>query len=299
MQVHHANFGSKTAVRCGMQRGSYNMAAHIHQFPEIVYVKEGSMVLTIDDKSEIMSAGDVAVIAPFRVHSFSTPEFVERWICVFSNDIISNFLTHDEFYGVGESCSFKASAGLIGFLENHIYESNEEFFELNDDKIRSFRAITFAVYEEYLRTIPQHGKRKSHQALSSILLYISDHYRENISLTSIGQALGYSPKYVSLCLAEIEGMNLLYLVNSFRSDYAKSLLTTTTYRMIDIALECGYSTERSFYRAFSHVTGMTPGEYRKSRHTLKTQENERTSYYHIYEEKGKSQKRKNDKNRPK
>jgi AraC-like DNA-binding protein len=57
--------------------------------------------------------------------------------------------------------------------------------------------------------------------------------------------------------------------------------------MIDIALECGYANERSFYRAFSRVTGMTPGEYRKSKRTLSTQENEKEFYTVIYEEKQK------------
>jgi AraC-like DNA-binding protein len=285
MQVHHANFGSKTAIRCGSRREKYNMASHIHQFPEIVYVKEGSLEITVDDVTETMVAGDFAIIAPFRVHSFKTEIFVDRWVCVFSNDIISNFLTHDEFYGVGETCVFHASDGLRAFAQKHIIESNEYFFTLTDEIIRSVRALVFAVYEEYLRTVPRLQKKKYHQALSSILLYISEHYLEDISLSMIGSALGYSPKYVSLCLAEIDGMNLSFLVNSFRSDNAKTLLTTTSYRMIDIALECGYSNERSFYRAFMQVTGMTPGEYRKSKHTIITQENESDTYYHLYEAK--------------
>ena len=55
--------------------------------------------------------------------------------------------------------------------------------------------------------------------------------------------------------------------------------------VIDIALECGYENERSFYRAFLRVTGMTPGEYRKSKRTYSTQENEKEYYTVLYEKK--------------
>jgi len=290
MQVHHKNFGSKTAIRCGFRLGKYDFPEHIHQFPEIVYVLDGEMELTVDGKTTLMKAGDIALISPFQVHSFYTPESVYRWVCVFSCDFVANFITHEELYGSGESCVFHASAGLLSFIKSHLLESDENFIELNPDIIRTFRAVLFAIYEEYFRKVPRLGKRKYNQALSSILLYISEHYTENISLASIGSALSYSPKYVSLCLAEIDGMNLMYLVNSFRADHAKNLLAGTSYRMIDIAEECGYSNERSFYRSFHDVTGMTPGEYRKHKRTLATQETERDFYCVLYNEKRANQK---------
>ena len=34
---------------------------------------------------------------------------------------------------------------------------------------------------------------------------------------------------------------------------------------LDAALESGFETERSFYRAFRKITGMTPGEYVKGK----------------------------------
>ncbi len=292
MQVHFKNFGSKTALRCGFNSGQYNFPSHIHQFPEIVYVSEGELEVTIDGVTELMHAGDFAIIPPFRVHSFFTPELVTRWICVFSADFISPFISRDEFFGNGESCIFHASEGLKSFANEHMIETNELFFELTEEIIRTYKSLIFAIYAEYLNKVPRAEKRKYHQALSAILFYISEHYTEEISLHSIGAALNYSAKYVSLCLSEVDEMNLNQLVNSFRADLAKTLLSTTKSKMIDIALECGYANERSFYRAFSRVTGMTPGEYRKSKRTLSTQENEKDFYAVLYEEK---QKKKHDK----
>lgn len=287
MQVHHKNFGSKTAIRCGFLSGEYNFPSHIHQFPEIVYVSEGSLEVTIDGKTELMLPGDFAIIPPFRVHSFFTPETVTRWVCVFSTDFISSFISRDEFFGNGESCILHASEGLKAFANEHMMETNELFFELTEEIIRTYKSFIFAVYAEYLNKVPRAEKRQYHQALSAILFYISEHYTEDISLSSIGAALNYSAKYVSLCLSEVDEMNLNQLVNSFRADLAKTLLSTTKLKMIDIALECGFANERSFYRSFLRVTGMTPGDYRRSKRTLSTQENEKDFYTVLYEEKQK------------
>lgn len=198
MQVHHKNFGSKTAIRCGFLSGQYNFPAHIHQFPELVYVSEGSLEVTVDGKTELMLPGDFAIIPPFRVHSFFTPETVKRWVCVFSPDFISGFITRDELFGNAESHIFHASEGLKSFATSHMIETNELFFELTEEIIRTYKSFIFAVYAEYLNKVERSGKRIYHQALSAILLYISEHYTEDISLSSIGAALNYSRKYVSL-----------------------------------------------------------------------------------------------------
>lgn len=285
MQVHHKNFGSKTAIRCGFRAERYNYPEHIHQFPEIIYVTDGEMDITVDGNTEKMKKGDLAIVAPFRTHSFSTENYVERWICVFSNDFITNFLSDDDFFSIREACVFHASERLKGYLNGYLPESEELFFELTEENIRSFRTIIFAIYEEYLRTVKITKKKMQNKALSSILFYISEHYTEDISLSSIGSALGYSPKYVSLCLSDIDELNLSTLVNSFRVDHAKNLLSGTTYKMVDIAMDCGFSNERSFYRTFSQLTGETPGDYRKSKRTVSTQENEAMPYPELYKEK--------------
>ena len=282
MQVHHKNFGSKTSLRCGFLEGKYDYPEHIHQFPEVVYVKDGEMELIVDGKTERMKSGDIAVIAPFRAHEYQTPEYVNRWIGVFSNDFIQNFLSNEEFFSARESCVFSASEGLIGYFNDKLIDSNEYFFDLTDENIRTFRAVIFAIYEEYIRSVPKATTKVRPKALVSILSYIGENYTEDITLASIGEALGYSPKYISLCLGDVDEVNLSYLINSFRCEHAKNLLATTKNRMIDIAIESGFTTERSFYRAFLKLTGMTPGAYRKSRRTNQSQENEPLAYPLLY-----------------
>ncbi len=267
VQVHYKNFGAKTAVRCGWISGRYNCQSHIHQYAELVYVAEGEMTVTVDSVSRVMRSGDFAIIAPFRIHSFSTPESVRRWVCVFSDDFIRHLVTEDELYGLSTNFTFTASAGLVEYAAPMMLEAGERFINLDAMLIRRFKALITAVYEEYMRNAGEVRSEQRRNALSAILTYIAAHYREQISLASIGAALGYSPKYVSSCLSQIEEMNLFRLVNSFRASYAKQLLKNTNFKVIDIAYECGYTCEKSFHRAFLQVTGVTPGKYRRLRQT--------------------------------
>ena len=97
--------------------------------------------------------------------------------------------------------------------------------------------------------------------LCEILLYISKHYREPIKLDTLSHALGYTKGHLSHILSAIPGFNFNALVNSLRIELAKRYLTESDRRSLDIALEVGFSCERSFHRVFKQLTGMTPREY--------------------------------------
>ena len=52
-------------------------------------------------------------------------------------------------------------------------------------------------------------------------------------------------------------------LQGLRIEKAKEILNTTHYRVLDVALQVGYSNCSSFVRAFKAVAGVTPHEYRR------------------------------------
>ncbi len=264
MREFSGNFGSKIGARCGFWEGKYDFPEHIHQFAEIIYCAEGSMELTVDGKTETINPGQLAIIAPFRVHSFFTPVSVKRWICVFSDNFVPSFVSNEEFFAFCEKCVFTPDDGLMQFLYDKLPDNKEEFIEMNKTEIGLVSLIVTAIYEDYLRKAILTPATKN-EVLQKILMYIRDHFKENLTLPSVGVALGYSPKYVSNCIAKIKNFNFPRLINSFRVDYAKQLLISSDKNIIDIGYECGYKSEKSFYRAFRSITGTTPAIYRRQK----------------------------------
>ena len=253
-----------TIVRCGYHDGKYNDAPHLHQFSELIWVFAGELEMTVDGDTVTATAGQVILVPPFSVHSFRTPEYCRIWICVYSNDFALGFLGNEDLYARWSTPVHTLSDGLVGYLESIRFIDTCLAFDWTDSCCRVVRAAIGAVFEEYLRSVTRVEKTGRENALSRTLIYIGMHYREPITLASVCEAIGYTPCYVSHCFDALGGMNFRTLVNTLRIEYSKILLVTTSFKLIDVALESGFSGERSFFRAFSRIVGMTPGEYRRN-----------------------------------
>ena len=264
MLVQSSNFSGNGMFRCGFKDGIYRFPPHIHQFSEIVYACGGEVTLTVDGACHTLRAGEIAVIAPFRVHGFYSETTCRLWLSVHSDALLTGFMTEDEIYRGRSACIFTPSASLRTYLDGHLIDSREELVHTDPPRCRRMQALLHAIYDEYTDVVPADDAGGKTPMLSEILLYMSAHYREPITLSTVAAALGYAPGYLSHCLPAL-GMNFCSLLNSFRVEYAKNLLLTKRFRMIDIALESGFSGERSFHRAFHRVTGRTPCEYRAHR----------------------------------
>ena len=97
--------------------------------------------------------------------------------------------------------------------------------------------------------------------------YVTEHFKENISLDTAADALGISRFDVSRLFASSIKINFVKYVNFMRIAYAKELLETTNASVLEIALECGYETLRTFNRVFKEYVGTTPHRYRTEQKT--------------------------------
>lgn len=263
MIIQHTNFGSKSVVRPGWHIGWHTYETHIHQFSELIYVEEGSIYSTVNGKRELVSEGQMSIIPPLKPHSTYSPQPCKIFLCVFSNDFISNFISEEELHHNYESSVFTPSKELAAYINAKLYDSTYDFSHSHtQESYRTARACFHAIFDEYLSSVKVESKNMPNNALSRILLYISDHFRENISLASVGKALGYTTSYISHCLEELPNMNFADILNSQRIEYAKGIIASS-HKMsnIELAYECGFSSERTFYRAFAKNMGMTPRQY--------------------------------------
>ena len=129
------------------------------------------------------------------------------------------------------------------------------------------KALIYPIISEYLQTVPTVGKETGirQNALIDALKYISSHFREDIDLEQVSNAIGYSKSEISHTLSKTLAMNFRTLINSLRIDYAKNILLTKDYSINQASWECGFTSERTFHRAFKEITGTTPLEYRSSK----------------------------------
>ncbi len=93
---------------------------------------------------------------------------------------------------------------------------------------------------------------------------MDSHKQQSLTLNDIAAAIGYNAKYLSRSINQTAGLGFSTLLSMLRTEDARFLLKSTSRTIIDIAMECGFGSERSFYRQFHELTGQTPREYRES-----------------------------------
>ncbi len=268
MFIQSANFGNELILRCGHHDGIYTSGDHLHQFFEIILISGGEIEITVDGEVHIAHEGDIAIIPPYRVHSFYTAKHVKLLVCVISNRFLTDLIPLKELCIKRESSVFHASRHLWTYLnDGGFYGNTHTRMDLDAQEdynyIHSLKATLYMILSEYFSTVPVTGSSTINNTLSKILIYISENYDKDISLESVGAALGYNPKYVSDCLKTLPGMGFRWFVNSLRVERAKNLLFTTNKSNPEITFECGFVSQASFQRVFREIAGMSPRKYRQ------------------------------------
>lgn len=281
MFVQKQNFGVNDRLQFNFQLNGYDYSAHIHQFAELCYLIDGELTVTVNGSILTLCADDFLFIAPLQVHGYATADDCNAVVMAFPTSILPEVSsikcfargTRGERPGsVGASDYFK-SMFLLGGLGTEAYRPAEPdipsysqpfYIDLSDTgqllRVRSALGALFAEAEN--------GKDETDgdaDALAKLLKWLEDHYTEPIGLSDAAAALGYSRNYLSHRIKKLSGMTFPELLANLRVEHACGLLGKMT--VLDAALECGFETERSFYRVFRRITGLTPGEYLKGRST--------------------------------
>lgn len=272
IRVQTENFGKQSTIKCATKKGPYSLGKHIHQFWEIIYVRDGEIRYNVDEQKGVAKAGDVIIVSPFRTHSYNAPVYCDIWLCLFTDDFISDFSLEGDFYYTCENPVFTPSKQVLSYFKTKLVDTGETFIYDNPPLFRRMKAAIFAIYEEYTAKTPTAISNKNAVASSpmlSVMVYLSNHFKENLTLSQVAKKVGYNPDYISQCLKDLEGVNFRYMLNSFRVEYAKKLLYSTDKSIPDVASEVGFTCERSFHRAFTTMTGKTPSKFRKQWYTPK------------------------------
>ncbi len=93
--------------------------------------------------------------------------------------------------------------------------------------------------------------------LQKTINYIDSHLDSPLKLDEISSTTGFSKFYLNHMFSIYTGMSIIEYVRRKKLEYAIELLNTGR-RVIDIAMEIGYSSERSFSRALVKEYGHSP-----------------------------------------
>lgn len=248
----YAKEHSKKIGNCG----ECKVLFHLHTNAEILLVTSGELTLyLLGREPEKICEGQCALIFPFQSHAYDRQEGCEYFRFNFATSIAKSFFTPNE-KTVGDKATFSINI-----------EEYAPFFEaVRRKKVTLFKAKGFIynIIGDYTAQITPSKSAVDDTLIGKVVSYIDSHKSENLTAEKVAAALGYNVKYLSRCINQSTGFGFSTLLSVMRMEAAGYLLKNTARTVVDIALECGFGSERSFYRQFKSITGLTPNEYRES-----------------------------------
>ncbi|MFC3804179.1 response regulator [Cohnella sp. GCM10012308] len=100
--------------------------------------------------------------------------------------------------------------------------------------------------------------------------YVAHNLAGDLSLTRIGEVVGYNPYYLTRLYKQLTGEGLTDYIAATRLARAQKLLAGNQLTVQDISRAVGFMTEQSLYRFFKKETGLTPQEYKERQAISKT-----------------------------
>ena len=99
--------------------------------------------------------------------------------------------------------------------------------------------------------------------------YIEENLRSEIDFGTAAKKACLSKFYYYSMFQMVTGTTLAEYIRNRRMTLAARELKESSRRIIEIALDYGYSSQESFTRAFKNVHGITPAQARKSSSPIK------------------------------
>ena len=237
---------------------NFNIHAHMHRHPEILFVRRGSIVIESAVGKELISENELAFIMSNEMHSYSTHSGSLVDICIFSFDYVPA--------AANQICGKRADRTKFVCRDSVLRFASEELF-VPDRTPEPYilKSVLYAVLGEFLSEAKFAEIGKSGQgAVDKLVAYVADNFTENITLKSASSELGYEFHYLSKAFHKRIPMNFSQYVNLYRVENANFLLHNTDLPITEIALKCGFQSIRNFNRVYSSLTGSTPSENTRS-----------------------------------
>ncbi|HZG86464.1 AraC family transcriptional regulator [Paenibacillus sp.] len=261
---------------------------HWHQCCEILMVHEGSGTVIVNQKTFEIRRGMVFFFQPFQLHKVSAnvsraqpyirsnihfePYEVEDKLRPFP---MLHALLLQLWQGNQSLQAFDMGETTFDYIEQvlAVHERNAPAAEGNREAALELSSL---LVMQVLNAISPHLEpRQAKQSngmlprtftyAEKVMQWVEEHYKEDIRLEDIAEAMHLSKYYLSRLFQNETGSGIPQYVTARRIKIACRLLQTTSLPIERIGIEVGIPNPSYFIRIFKKTVGTTPLKYRKDR----------------------------------
>lgn len=228
---------------------------HWHEFYEIELILHGKGSYHIDGIDYDIKNGSLFIMSPSSFHSI---DFTE-------NTTLINFMF------TVNSCDFDLLSSLFASDPHMMLTLCEEEINLFhtiakemvcQNPIHYHTALLNSILGKIQILCKKAPLPLSEEQMQRAILYIQNHFREEISLSEISKIANYSSNYFSNKFKKYTGITFKKYINDMRFSLVEKMLAHTTFSVTEICHQCGFKDFSNFMFYFKHRYHKTPSEFR-------------------------------------
>lgn len=230
---------------------------HFHSHIEIYLILSGEVEVLINDQKKILGAGEFSVAMSYDTHAYRTPKEAEVIYLIIPTSFCKEFLPMLSGRQLPSPYFNDPHAYKI------VWEAMEKLIAGGNEITQ--RGLLYEILGEiYAKMVPKSDQTTAtRQASAEILIYIGEHFKEELTLSSAAREFGYNESYFSRYFRETFGISFIRYLTMLRLREAILLLESGKRTVTECAIESGFGSIRSFYRAFDEEFGCNPSDYLK------------------------------------
>lgn len=224
-----------------------NLNLHYHRQIEVLWLIEGSLKIHFDDKTIKLNKFDLLIIQPFELHRI---EKIGDCLCllVILPDYVSLRLS-------SQNINTKKFTNLNDDITS-LLNLHSTFSKINQKYIKNYFNIVSTIITNL------YGFEKTEHHSNEVMDYIHNNLTKDINLETVANACNSNRTYVSKIVNNITGYHFNRYLNKIRIARFLDLYETKNNCSVEnLALECGFTSMRTFYRAFKEELNCSPNKY--------------------------------------
>lgn len=248
---------------------------HFHEEPELIYLLDGTLNVTIENKSFTLKKGEICIISPRLIHNLYSYENNKAFVMKLYPVVdISNIRLKNPIVSVDSKIYKKLKTYISDIISENTEKSSGYELSVNISSEKIFLEIIRNMDYCQLENLAQIRISNRSDFLNSITSYLEEHFADNILLEDVAKKLNYTKSYFCHYFKKITGVTFWRYFTIFRLE--KSIEMMKKYpskKYIEISEMSGFKNVRSFNQAFKEYHHCTPREYMKKYYQLKEFDN--------------------------
>lgn len=264
-------YPERSSVRIWPGGDAYYYASHWHSAVEILLCTKGELICETDSRAYHLTEGQILFVPPETHHALTITQNSYRYLYLFEPDVLTcmrdmkdvEYVLYSPVY-LNEKNELRDKVTQLLMEAADCYAAREGMWNMrcNAYFIEIYALLGGSLTEDEETQPNRTNVSVDSEMMNTVLTYIAQNYKDDITLESVAQFTGFSRFYFSRMFNAYTGCSFVDYLNRKRLSVADYMLVHSPKSIGEISEDSGFGSIATFNRVFKHAHGCSPSQFR-------------------------------------